>query len=95
VTGAPEVLAAVKAHHAFIIGETLARRLDTEMDLERRDVSEAVDIDGLHAVVSLVRYQQNGEARPRTAQKKASKSRSKTKTKKKKSTRKKPGRKGK
>ncbi|MBI4501032.1 MAG: isoleucine--tRNA ligase [Gemmatimonadetes bacterium] len=55
VTGSSGVLAAVLAHHAFIIGETLARSLDTARDLPEADIHESVDIDGLHAVISLVR----------------------------------------
>jgi isoleucyl-tRNA synthetase len=86
VTGPASLLAAVGAHSAFIIGETLARRLQTAADLPTPDVREAVDIDGLGAVISLVRHQA-------VVEKKApAKTAAKPKPE---STGKKPGRKGK
>ena len=56
VTGAPALLAAVREHSAFIIGETLARRLDTEADLPAADARETIDIDGVQAVISVARF---------------------------------------
>jgi isoleucyl-tRNA synthetase len=59
VSGAPDVLAAVRDHQSFIAGETLARRLENS-DLPHADVSQRMDIDGREVVISLKRYQDSG-----------------------------------
>jgi isoleucyl-tRNA synthetase len=93
ITGDPVVLAAVQGHYAFIIGETLARGLDTARDLPKPDIRDTVDIDGLAAVISLSRQQDAPSGKsgaPATTGKPAKKAASR-----KKSAVKKPGRKGK
>jgi isoleucyl-tRNA synthetase len=56
ISGAPDVLAAAGAHHSFIAGETLARRLETGSDLPDADVSQRIEIDGREVVISLKRH---------------------------------------
>ncbi len=56
LSGDLEVLEAVDANRVYISGETLARRIELNIDLEVADLSEEVDIDGSKIVVSLKRY---------------------------------------
>jgi isoleucyl-tRNA synthetase len=55
VSGDAEVLEAVGRFRGFVVGETLARRLETGVDLPDADAHEAVDLDGRNAVVSVRR----------------------------------------
>ena len=56
ITGSREVLEAVRAHEAFIRGETLARELLVDGTTEAPDLEREVDIDGTRAVVGLMAY---------------------------------------
>lgn len=108
MTGAEEVLAAVRTHSAFIIGETLARKLELVGDLPAADKRETVDFDGQQMTISLARYTARDEApskapaakvRARPVGKKkqpaARKQKAPAAKKTRKSTARKPGRKGK
>ena len=55
------LLAQVDANRVYISGETLARRVDVEMDLPSPDVVEEVDIDGKKIVISLKKYDDSQE----------------------------------
>jgi isoleucyl-tRNA synthetase len=56
ITGPREVLEAVRAHEAFIRGETLARELRVDGPPEEPDLEREVDIDGTRALVGLKAY---------------------------------------
>ncbi|NIM50169.1 MAG: isoleucine--tRNA ligase [Gemmatimonadales bacterium] len=56
ISGADDVLAATGAFRRFVVGETLARRLEAGSDLANPDVRETVDIDGRRVVISLRRH---------------------------------------
>jgi isoleucyl-tRNA synthetase len=59
MSGSDGILAAVDAHRTFIARETLARHLEVGSDLMKPDVTETVDINGRHAIVSLRKYDGN------------------------------------
>jgi len=59
LSGSDGILAAVDAHRTFIARETLARHLEVGSDLVKPDVTETVDINGRHAIVSLRKYDGN------------------------------------
>jgi len=56
ISGDADVLQAAREHHAYISGETLARRLEVERNLSDPDISEEVDIDGKKIVISLKKH---------------------------------------
>jgi len=56
VSGAPEIVAAVRAEQSLIVGETLARHLVENGELADADITESVDIDGRPAVIALKRW---------------------------------------
>jgi len=64
MNGSAEVLAAVRAHSAFIIGETLTRKLVLAEDLPAAEVRETVDVDGLQVAISLARFPGKPEGVP-------------------------------
>ncbi|NNG17613.1 MAG: isoleucine--tRNA ligase [Gemmatimonadales bacterium] len=65
ITGPREVLEAVRAHEAFIRGETLARELWVDTSPETPDLEREVDIDGTRAVVGLKAYATSTQAEAR------------------------------
>jgi isoleucyl-tRNA synthetase len=56
LSGGGDVLAATESFQDFIAGETLARCLESGVDLPDPDVREEVDIDGHRVVISLRRH---------------------------------------
>jgi isoleucyl-tRNA synthetase len=62
VDGDAEVLAAVRAHDAFIRRETLARCLEIGARAANPDLEEKVDLDGRWAVLGVQRYQDGRDA---------------------------------
>jgi len=61
IDGAPDLLAAVRAHAEFIQGETLARELAVGSRADRPDREQTVTLDGLDAVIGI---QRRDDARP-------------------------------
>ena len=56
VSGAPEVVAAVEAFQDYVMGETLARRLQLGNLLDDADITREVDIEGRAATLGLRRH---------------------------------------
>ncbi len=56
IAGPDEVLEAVRAHEAFICGETLARDLTVGGSVAAPDVEQEIDIDRTRAIVGLKAY---------------------------------------
>ena len=65
ISGAAEVMEAVRAHAGFIAGETLARRFEIAADLPRADLSQQVAIDGREVKLSVRRHDRPGDGEPR------------------------------
>jgi isoleucyl-tRNA synthetase len=63
VTGHERMLDAVRAHQAFIEGETLARSLQVGRDLDAWDAKDEVPVDEFNVTLSVVRWS-NGQAGP-------------------------------
>ncbi|MSR07529.1 MAG: isoleucine--tRNA ligase [Gemmatimonadetes bacterium] len=61
VSGAPEIVEAVRAEKSLIFGETLARYLVEHAELADPDIKESVDIDGRGAVIALKRWVEKDE----------------------------------
>ena len=57
IDGDAALAEAVRAHHDFIQGETLARSLEVGRRAPAADLEQQVDIDGYGAVVGVQRYQ--------------------------------------
>ena len=56
ISGASDVLEAVRAQTGFIAGETLARRVEIGSDLASPDLSQQVEIDGRDVTIAVRRY---------------------------------------
>ena len=56
ISGAAEVLEAVRAHAGFIASETLARRIEIASNLADPDLSQRVEIDGRDVTIAVRRY---------------------------------------
>src|SRR6185503_7414885 len=80
VSGAPEIVAAVRAQKPLILGETLTRHLVENGELPDADIKELVDIDGRQALIALKRWV---DAKPKKAAVKKAGAKKKTPAKKK------------